>query len=114
MTREFVLMPAFETEWKSMELTDDDIFILQDILLENPLIGKVIVGTGGLRKMRFALEGRGKRSGARVLYIDFAVYEKIFLIYAYPKSEKDNISKAERNQFHQLINQIAKNLGRKN
>ena len=59
--------------------------------------------TGGVRKMRFAVEDRGKSGSVRVIYIDFEVYEKIFLLTAYPKSEKDNLSKAERNEFRQIV-----------
>lgn len=59
--------------------------------------------TGGVRKMRFAFEDRGKSGSVRVIYIDFEVYEKIFLLTAYPKSEKDNLSKAERNEFKQIV-----------
>lgn len=59
--------------------------------------------TGGVRKMRFAFEDRGKSGSVRVIYIDFEVYEKIFLLTAYPKSEKDNLSKAVRNEFRQIV-----------
>ena len=59
--------------------------------------------TGGVRKMRFAFEDRGKSGSVRVIYIDFEVYEKIFFLTAYPKSEKDNLSKAERNEFRQIV-----------
>ena len=59
--------------------------------------------TGGVRKMRFAFEDRGKSGSVRVIYIDFEVYEKIFLLTAYPKSEKDNLSKAEKNEFRQIV-----------
>ena len=59
--------------------------------------------TGGVRKMRFAFDDRGKSGSVRVIYIDFEVYEKIFLLTAYPKSEKDNLSKAERNEFRQIV-----------
>lgn len=59
--------------------------------------------TGGVRKMRFSFEDRGKSGSVRVIYIDFEVYEKIFLLTAYPKSEKDNLSKAERNEFRQIV-----------
>jgi hypothetical protein len=60
-------------------------------------------GTGGVRKMRFAFEHRGKSGSIRVIYIDFEVYEKIFLITAYPKNEKDNLTKSECNEIRQLI-----------
>lgn len=45
-------------------------------------------GTGGLRKVRFALENRGKSGSVRVVYVDFVVYETIYLITAYTKNEK--------------------------
>ncbi len=70
-------------------------------------------GTGGVRKMRFAFEDRGKSGSARVIYVDFEVYEKIYLITAYPKNEKDNLSAQERNEIHRLIDilkaQLAEN-----
>lgn len=113
MTREFVLMPEFEKQWKNMGLNDDDLHRLQDELLKNPMIGSVMRGTGSLRKMRFALEGKGKSGSSRILYVDFVVHEIIFLIYAYPKNEKENISKEERNLYRRLIAQIGENLGRK-
>ena len=67
-------------------------------------------GTGGLRKVRFAFDNRGKSGSARVVYVDFAVYEKIFLITAYPKNEKDNLSKAERNDIKKLIEALDNSL----
>ena len=60
-------------------------------------------GTGGIRKMRFAFEKRGKSGSVRIIYVDFEVYEKIYLITAYPKNEKDNLSQAERNELRQMI-----------
>ena len=59
--------------------------------------------TGGVRKMRFAFEHRGKSGSIRVIYIDFEVYEKIYLITAYPKNEKDNLTKAVRNELRELV-----------
>ncbi|MBQ6944692.1 MAG: type II toxin-antitoxin system RelE/ParE family toxin [Ruminococcus sp.] len=103
MTRLFVIMPEFEKQWAKMGLTDKDLQRLQYQLLENPFGGAVMQGTGGLRKIRFAFEKQGKSGSARVVYVDFAVYEKIFLITAYPKNEKDNLSQAERNGIKKLI-----------
>ena len=53
--------------------------------------------------MRFAFEDRGKSGSARVIYVDFEVYEKIYLITAYPKNEKENLTNQERNEIHRLI-----------
>ena len=103
-------MPEFEKQWSKMGLNDNDLKRLQYQLLENPEIGAVMQGTGGLRKVRFAFENRGKSGSARVVYVDFAIYEKIFLITAYPKNEKDNLSKAERNDIKKLIEALDNSL----
>lgn len=103
MTRTFVELPSFRADWKAMGLDDNDLSRLEDELLSNPKIGDVMRSTGGVRKMRFAFEQRGKSGSLRVIYIDFEVYEKIFLITAYPKSEKDNLSKEERNDINKLV-----------
>lgn len=105
-TREFVAMPEFEKQWKSMGLGDNDLQRLQNELLNNPQSGSVMQGTGRLRKMRFAFEGQGKSGSARVVYVDFVVHEIIFLIFAYPKSVKENLSKEERNDMKNLIDYI--------
>ena len=103
MTHSFIELPLFRSKWKSLGLTDDDLRRLQEQILADPKIGDVMQGTGGVRKMRFAFEHRGKSGSIRVIYIDFEVYEKIFLITAYPKNEKDNLTKSECNEIRQLI-----------
>lgn len=110
MTRLFVILPEFEKQWTKMGLNDKDLRRLQYILLDDPKIGDVMQGTGGLRKVRFSFENRGKSGSARVVYVDFAVYEKIFLITAYPKNEKDNLSQAERNAIKKLIEALESQL----
>ena len=69
----------------------------------NPESGKIIAETGGVRKVRWGLEGRGKRSGARVIYYYHSKRLPIFLLSAYPKNEKANLSKAERNAMKRLV-----------
>ena len=103
MTREFVMLPEFDRKWKELGLTDRELKALQEELTINPQKGDLMQGTGGLRKIRVAFEGRGKSGSARVCYVDFAVYERIYLITAYAKDEKDNLSKAERNEVKKLI-----------
>ena len=53
--------------------------------------------------MRFAFEDRGKSGSVRVIYVDFEVYEKIYLITAYSEDEKDNLTMSERNELRQMI-----------
>ena len=103
-------MPVFDKQWRDMGLDDKDLQQLQIQLLMNPQLGKVIKGTGKLRKMRFALPGRGKSSSSRVLYVDFVVAETIYLIFAYPKNEKDNLTDEECYNIKKLIDKIEKTL----
>lgn len=113
MNREFVRTPEFEKCWKDLGLTEDDIVALEDFLCVNPQAGAVMVGTGGLRKLRWALPNRGKSGSIRVAYVDFVYYEKTYLISAYPKNEKENLTKEERSEIKKLIKYLKEVLRRK-
>jgi hypothetical protein len=110
MTREFVMMPEFDRQWQALGLDDDELRQLQETLLQNPKAGDVIKGTKGLRKIRIAFEGQGKRGSGRVAYVDFTVHEMVYLITACPKNEKDDLSKAEWNKIAKRIVQLAQGL----
>lgn len=62
----------------------------------NPEAGEVIAETGGVRKIRWALAGKGKRGGARVIYYHQSERLPVFLLAAYAKNAKANLSRAER------------------
>jgi hypothetical protein len=72
----------------------------------NPDCGDVIPGTGGFRKMRFGRSGTGKRGGARVIYIFRDDRFPAFLVTAYAKSEKRNLSQAEANQLRKRADDL--------
>ena len=59
------------------------------------------------------MKGKGKRGGIRVLYIDFLFYEKIYLLVAYPKSKKENITEKEKKAIKKLVNELKDELRRK-
>lgn len=103
LSRIFVELPSFVARWKALGLTDDDLRRLEMELLDNPKVGAVMQGTGGVRKVRFAFENRGKSGSVRVIYIDFEVYEKIFLLTAYAKADQDNLTKGQRNDLRDLV-----------
>jgi len=69
----------------------------------NPEAGEIIPATGGVRKIRWAREGMGKRGGARVIYYYHNERLPIFLLSAYAKNQKANLSKAERNAMKRLV-----------
>jgi len=110
MVREFVRLPEFERQCKSIGLAEDDVKEIESALLTNPHVGNVLKGTGGIHKFRFALDNRGKSSGARVVYIDFAVFERIYLLTAFAKSEMGNLSPAERNELRALVQMLKSEL----
>ena len=113
MTREFIRLPEFEKQCKYIGLCEDDVRAVELALLDNAAIGDIIKGTGGIRKVRISLPNRGKSGGARVIYIDFAYYEKIYLITVYSKSEKRDLSQAEKNELKGLVMALESELGRK-
>jgi mRNA-degrading endonuclease RelE of RelBE toxin-antitoxin system len=84
---DFVESPEFTKNWAKLGLTDDDLRSLQRQLLENPEKGKVIPGSSGHRKLRIKLKGKGKRGGARVIYLILLFDELIRLIDVYAKNE---------------------------
>ena len=97
-----------------MGLDDQDLIRLQEELLADPKVGTVMKGTDGVRKMRFAFKHRGKSGSMRIIYVDFEVYEKIYLITAYTKDEKDNLSDSERAELKQLIKVLEEQLEENN
>lgn len=105
MTRTFIEVPNFTKKWQDLGLTDDDLRELQNHLLKNPKAGDAIKGTGGLRKIRVPMENKskGKRGGARVIYIDIEIKEKIYFINVYAKDEKDDLTEDEKKAFKAIV-----------
>ena len=80
---------------------------LVKFIAANPESGDLIPETGGVRKLRWALPGGGKRGGARVIYYFHNERLPVFLLAAYGKSEKVNLTKAERNAVAKLVPMLA-------
>jgi len=108
MTREFIITKEFDRIWKELGLNDDDLEELEIYLCKNPDCGDILEGTGGVKKFRWALEGRGKSGGARVVYLDIVFAEHIYLLTAFSKNEKANLRKSERNQMKTIVTAIKK------
>src|SRR4051812_41564636 len=83
-------------------LDDEERALLVDYLAYNPAAGDLIPATGGVRKLRWGLEGRGKRGGARVIYFHHDAGMPLFALTAFAKNERADLSQQDRNDFRQL------------
>ena len=102
-----VELPPFSKKAAKI-LEKEEIEALRAYLLQYPDKGDVIPGTGGIRKLRWAASGRGKRGGARVIYFYHVVGTTIYLMACYTKNEQDDISPAVKKQLKAIVDQIKK------
>jgi hypothetical protein len=76
--------------------------------MNNPDRGDVMPGCGGLRKLRVSDPGRGKgkRSGARIIYLYVLEAKRFYMLDVYGKDEKDDLSTAEKKFLSQLADEV--------
>ena len=98
----FVESSIFEKH-RSEYLSDDDYQLFQCALLAEPNKGDVIQGAGGLRKVRVAAKGKGKRGGARVIYYHFDQYNRFYLLTIYAKNETTDLTSAQKKQLKDFM-----------
>ena len=111
MKRHFIELPNFWDMWSNLGLTDSDLAELEIFLSSNPEAGEIIKGTGGVRKVRWRLNTKGKSGGIRTLYIDFASYEKTYLLGAYSKNEQVSLSDEEKRKIKATVAKLKKLAG---
>jgi hypothetical protein len=88
-------------------LTDEEYRGLQSALLVRPDAGNLIVGTGGARKIRWALDGRGKSGGVRVIYFWAATREIILMLLVYPKNEQDTLTDVQKKLLRKVVESMS-------
>ncbi len=98
----FIEDHGFQKRRKGL-LDDDELFLLIEWLAVNPGGGRVIPGAGGLRKLRWAAKGHGKRGGIRVIYFWWLADDKILLLDIYAKSNKENLTADELKELKRKI-----------
>ncbi|MCF4997039.1 toxin [Pseudomonas syringae] len=101
----FIELPMFQ-KYRDDYLDDDLFRSFQLELLKNPESGNLIEETGGLRKIRFCDQrrGKGKRSGLRVIYYWWSGFNQFWLFTVYGKDEQTYLSAAQKNLFKQTLN----------
>ena len=104
----FIETPMFTKRiWQFMG--DEDYRQLQNTLVSRPDIGKIIRGSGGIRKVRWMGNGQDKRGGLRIIYYWYTAEEQIYMLYVYPKSESSDLSSHQLSVLKNLIEQELEN-----
>ena len=104
---EFIETPAF-TNRAASRLTDEELLSLQVGLSNRPDAGELILGSGGLRKIRIRGSGRGKRGGARVIYYWAVAKSQIILLDIYAKNERSDLTKDQIRSMKVVLDQFKK------
>ena len=104
MKATFIELPPFQ-RLRETYFDDDAFKALQNELMKNPDAGDVIQGTGGLRKIRFADErrGKGKRGGLRVIYFWKDADDQFWLFTVYDKDEVDDLTSKQREMLKERL-----------
>lgn len=91
---------------KKLGASATDIAKLEAELGANPSAGDVIPGMGGLRKVRFAMKGKGKSGGGRAIYFVFVAGDAIYLLLAYDKSVQSDLSQMQRETLKTIMKEL--------
>lgn len=105
-----VELPEFMRQAQKL-LDDEERFDLIAHLATHPMDGVIMQGTGGIRKLRWARRGTGKSGGVRVIYFFYNPSMPLFLLTLFGKSEKENLSMAERNELQKLTRILRQRYG---
>ncbi len=84
-------------------MSDDEYKDFQEVLVNRPDMGDLIQGSGGLRKVRWKLEGRGKSGGVRMIYYWVTADDQIRMVYVYPKGKQENLTFSQLAQLKQIV-----------
>ena len=84
---------------------DDEYRRLQLQLVLNPTLGVMIPGTGGLRKLRWRAEGRGKRGGHRIIYYWAGAENIILMLFLFPKNAQADLTPEQKRKLRALVEQ---------
>lgn len=98
---------TFLSQAKRCGLSEDELQEIVAVIAADPEAGALIAGTGGARKLRHARDGQGKSGGFRTIHYFGGRDIPVFALAIYGKNEKDNLSKAERNELARILPRLA-------
>ena len=101
----FVESPSFTRQLADL-WADAEYAAFQQFLAVNPERGDVIPGLGGLRKVRWAAKGRGKRGGARVIYLLLVQPGIIYLFHTYTKGDAIDLNPEQKKRLRAAVDEI--------
>lgn len=103
-----VEMPEFQKRSERLLSNSERISII-NYLAKHPASGDIMQGTGGIRKLRWSAQGKGKSGGVRVIYYHHNESLPLFLLTVFGKGEKANLTKAESNDLAKITSLLVKN-----
>jgi hypothetical protein len=103
----FIETSIFTREIQAL-LPDDSYKELQRLLMARPARGRVILGSGGLRKLRWAVPGSGKRGGLRIIYHWDAPADTFYMLLAYAKSQQEDLTPDQLKVLSKLVKELLK------
>jgi len=101
----FIESKIFE-KLREKYLDDDNYKALQNFLVAQPLVGDVIQGTGGLRKLRWSANGKGKRGGVRTIYLYITEKSHIHFLTLYAKNEMSDLTVDEKKILKRVVEEL--------
>jgi hypothetical protein len=94
-------LPKFKAEATEL-IGADGIDAVAVYLINHPDAGDVTPGSGGVRKLRWAAKGKGKRGGVRIIYLYLVIAARIYLIRCYAKNAKTDLTGDEKKELRQI------------
>lgn len=101
-----IIETTFYTKYIVDLLSDEEYKKLQQFLVDFPKAGALIKGSGGLRKLRWNYQDKGKSGGIRNIYYYYEGKDTIFMIYVYKKGRQDNLSPKELNILKSVLKEL--------
>ena len=103
---ELIRTTSFTKAIAKLKVTDAELDALEAEIATNPAAGDVIQGLKGVRKIRFAFGGKGKRGGGRCIYLVLTMEDTIYLLLAYGKAKQTDLSQKQRKDILAFIEDL--------